>query len=101
MPSFPDNALMTVSYTNLDVYKRQMYTTAISNGYGFADAIRSVLPIGKVWMSILTVLLGIFVSQLGFSQLVNKGYSLFGYIGLFQLLLLVMHWFPLKRSKHT
>ena len=91
----------TLSYLYTFILMGAMYTTAISNGYGFADAIRSVLPVGKVWMSITTVLLGIFVSQLGFSQLVNKGYSLFGYIGLFQLLLLVMHWFPLKRSKHT
>ena len=87
-----------LSYLYTFILLGAMYTTAISNGYGFTDALRSVLPVGKLWMSVLTVLLGIFVSQLGFSQLVNKGYSLFGYIGLFQLLLLSMHWIGARRG---
>ena len=63
-----------------------MYTTAIGNAYGCLEAIGKR---GIYWLSL--ILLGAMAaSQWGFSTLIDKGYTFFGYIGLLQLLMLCL-----------
>ncbi len=68
-----------------------MYTTALSNGFGFMNRIQAILPArrGVLWfgMTIAALLL----SRMGFTNLVAKGYRILGYVGSVQLLLIAVH----------
>lgn len=66
-----------------------MYTTAIGSAYGCLEFCKSHL---------LMVSGAALVSSLGFTVLIDKGYTFFGYIGLFQLLLLFHRAVYLKRT---
>lgn len=75
-----------------------MYTTAISNGFGFMNRIQALWPMkrGILWLGMtMTALL---LSRAGFTELVDDGYRILGYVGSVQLMLIVLHSF-LKKEK--
>lgn len=60
-----------------------MFTTAISNGFGFLERIKSYIKINDKILLIIFIILTIPLSKLGFSKLVGTLYPMFGYLGLF------------------
>ncbi|MDE5830822.1 MAG: hypothetical protein K2H53_04060 [Clostridia bacterium] len=63
-------------------------TTAISSAYGFLNNVsktKEKYKINNFWLCFA----GVFVSLLGFSNLVNSLYPIFGFLGLIQLTLIV------------
>lgn len=75
----------------------EMFTTLIANTYGVAERLANTtrLPY-RGWVLILT-LIGIFISKLGFINLIARGYPLFGYLCIIILVFILLK--PLPSSK--
>ena len=66
-----------------------IFTTAVSTGYGFLSNITRTRK--KYLIVAGTICLGaIFVGQIGFSNLINVLYPIFGYLGIIQIIFLLI-----------
>lgn len=61
-------------------------TTAVSSGYAFLEMRTKNYNVKSVLMCAIAVL----VSKIGFAELVNKAFPLFGYLGLIQILSIII-----------
>lgn len=75
-----------------------IYTTAIANGFALENIFLEKFNTKKINIRFLIVLLGLFASFIGFSNMVEKIYPIFGYLGLFQLIVIFIM-FYLKKIK--
>ncbi len=75
-----------------------MFTTAVSDGYGFISRMRMIWPISQTWLCLATTVVALMLSGLGFDKLVIKGYRFFGYLGIGQLVLIV--WKCIPKGEH-
>lgn len=66
-----------------------IFTTAISTGYGFLSNIAGTKRKYTI-ISILICICSIFAGQLGFSTLINLLYPIFGYLGIIQIIFLLI-----------
>lgn len=65
-----------------------IFTTAISAGYGFlSNATRNKKS--YIVLSILICICSVFIGQIGFSNLINLLYPIFGYLGIIQIIFLL------------
>lgn len=64
-------------------------TTAISSGYAFLNNISKTKEKYKLYNKIICII-AIFVSQIGFSNLVNNLYPVFGILGLIQVMVIII-----------
>ena len=77
-----------------------MYTTAVSDGFGVLCRLRGLRPRWPAWMSSLLIVAAAFgVACLGFGRLIEKGYLIFGCIGLGQWGLLLYYYIKKKQNK--
>lgn len=67
-----------------------IFTTAISNGFALEDTFKNKININKIYLKIIIIILGIMFSFLGFSNIVNIVYPIFGYLGMFEILVIVI-----------
>ena len=67
-----------------------IFTSAISSGYAFLENTTKTTKQYKIVCFILCIS-SIFVSQFGFSSLINTMYPIFGYLGLIQILIIIIH----------
>lgn len=67
-----------------------MLTSAVASGYCFADRAGSVLKLDKRILVILLCGAAVPLSTLGFSRLISTIYPLFGYIGLFMIIVIIV-----------
>jgi uncharacterized membrane protein YkvI len=75
----------------------EIFTTLIGNVFGMTRQIKSIYNTLPTNMIILTILLACFVlSQMSFAVLLSHLYTLFGYIGLFLLVFLIIKRIPRK-----
>ncbi len=66
-----------------------MFTTAISCGYGVLEWLRGTLKIKKLTAIIVLIAVSCPVLTLGFSSIVKNVYSIFGYLGLVLIVLVL------------
>ena len=66
-----------------------IFTTAISTGYGFLSNITKSRKIYLICASIICIA-SIFIGQLGFSDLISILYPIFGYLGIIQIIFLLI-----------
>ena len=66
-----------------------IFTTAVASGYGFLS---NVTKNKKSYMmgAAIICLISIFIGQMGFSSLINLLYPIFGYLGIIQLIFLII-----------
>lgn len=66
-----------------------IFTTAISTGYGFLS---NTTKTRKKYLiaSIVICIVSIFIGQIGFSNLINILYPVFGYLGIIQIIFLLI-----------
>lgn len=69
-----------------------MYTTAIANGYGVVENLVERYKIKKGRIIIGVSILGLLGAQIGFSNIVSKVFPIFGYIGLFEILIIMVYY---------
>lgn len=67
-----------------------IFTSAISSGYAFLENTTKTKKQYKILCFIICIS-SIFVSQFGFSSLINTMYPIFGYLGLIQILIIIIH----------
>ncbi|MBB6218525.1 putative membrane protein YkvI [Anaerosolibacter carboniphilus] len=70
-----------------------MLTTAVSNGFVFIEGIKDKLGIGPIWTALLFCIAAIPLANFGFKSLVHTLYPLFGYIGIFIVLIMLFQSF--------
>lgn len=75
-----------------------MYTTAVSDGFGFVSRMQSIWPNKRSELCIVVTIIALLLSHIGFSDMVAKGYRLFGYIGIGQILFIVVKCIPKKEN---
>lgn len=68
-----------------------MFTTAIANGFGFIQRIKNTLKINELLVSILFCMVSLPMAKIGFSELVNIFYPIFGYLGLFMIVFIIIY----------
>lgn len=92
-----------IQYIYIFVLLSAMFTTAIANGYGFITRMSSLLHMSRKMFIIIFVSIAIVFSQFGFSNMVGKIYPFFGYLGIFEIVLIFLYFIVvnLKRTKHT
>lgn len=66
-----------------------IFTTAVSTGYGFLS---NITKTRKKYLIIAGTicLVSIFIGQIGFSNLINILYPIFGYLGIIQIIFLLI-----------
>ncbi len=75
-----------------------MYTTAVSNGFGFISRMQVIWPNKHNKLCVIITLTALLLSHMGFGELVAKGYRFFGYLGIGQMLLIVVKCIPKKEN---
>jgi uncharacterized membrane protein YkvI len=73
-----------------------MLTTAVSNGFVFVEGIKDKLGIGQIWTALLFCIAAIPLASFGFKSLVHTLYPLFGYIGIFIILIMLFQSFAYR-----
>lgn len=68
-----------------------MFTTAISSGFGCVSKITSMFKMNQIFISAIFCIIAIPFAKIGFSSLVSKLYPLFGYLGLFMLVYIIVN----------
>lgn len=77
-----------------------MYTTAVADGFGFVSRLQALLPIGRGLSCLIMTALALLLARIGFADLVARGYRFFGYLGIGQLLLIMIKCIPKKENIH-
>jgi uncharacterized membrane protein YkvI len=85
-----------VQYIYIIVLISAMFTTAVANGYGILSKLKiNKSKGGKIKLAIF-IFTAVIFSQIGFSNMVGKIYPIFGYIGIFQIILILVYFVKLK-----
>lgn len=89
-----------IQYVYIVVLISAMFTTALANGFGIITRLKEI----EIGLSNITMILGVIIgaimfSQIGFSYMVGKVYPIFGYIGLLEIILILVYFIKLKIRK--
>jgi len=77
-----------------------MFISAVTAGYGFVDRVRSKININKKLLIIALCGISIPLSNFGFSKLISTLYPIFGYIGLFIILVVLIQSIKFKPGNY-
>lgn len=75
-----------------------MYTTAIANGYGVVENIYEATKWQKGWIIAGVCIFGMLGANMGFSTIVAYVFPIFGYIGCFEIIMLMVYYSYMKRE---
>ncbi|TCT12308.1 putative membrane protein YkvI [Natranaerovirga pectinivora] len=87
-----------IQYIYILVIIAAMFTTAVANGYGIVAKLKAKEKDSNFGIFIF-VMMGVLVAQIGFSTMVSKVYPVFGYIGLLELILILMYFIKYKTNQ--
>lgn len=73
-----------------------MYTTAIANGHGVIQNLKVHLPLNETVLIFLVAFAGILGAGMGFSNIVGSIFPIFGYIGLFEIIMILVYYSFMK-----
>lgn len=69
-----------------------MFTSAVSSGFCFLNRISDFVPTGQKINAFLVCSLGLLLSSFSFSEMIGWVYPIFGYLGLFQVIVIICEW---------
>lgn len=72
-----------------------MLVSAVTSGFCFVDRVASKVPFDRRLLTVLLCAAAVPLSTLGFSRLISLIYPVFGYVGLFLVLVILMQGFGL------
>jgi uncharacterized membrane protein YkvI len=78
-----------------------MFISAVTSGYCLTERISSKLKTSYKMVALILCAIAIPMSSLGFSSLIATLYPVFGYLGLFLLIVIILQFFRLKISKRN
>ena len=67
-----------------------MYTTAVADGFGLMNRMKRLKRWSEKTKVLLMTLSAMILARLGFTCLVEKGYKFLGYLGMAQLILIII-----------
>ncbi len=67
-----------------------IFTTAVSNGVALENTFKQKYNVNSISLKIIIILLGVLFSLMGFSNIVNIVYPIFGIIGMFEILVIII-----------
>ncbi|MGL4736140.1 MAG: YkvI family membrane protein [Cellulosilyticaceae bacterium] len=73
-----------------------MYTTAIANGHGVIENLKVRLTCNEKLLMVAIVGLAMLSAKIGFSNLVSRIFPMFGYIGLFEIIMIMVYYSCMK-----
>lgn len=76
-----------------------IFTTAIANGYGFLKRVSMEFKMPLKKITPLFIIASMVFAQVGFSKMVEKLYTLFGYVGIFEVLVILIYFISRKVNK--
>lgn len=79
-----------IEYFYIFLLLAAIFTTVVSNGFAVIEWLSRRLNINKLIIKIMVTLSGIVIAHIGFSVFVSKAYPFFGYIGLFEIVIIVI-----------
>lgn len=68
-----------------------MFTTAINSGFCLVKRVKSSIKIGSKLLTVIICILTIPLAGLGFSELIITVYPVFGYVGLFMIIIILIN----------
>lgn len=88
-----------IEYIFLLVLIAAIFTTAVANGYGFLTRFCDEFDLTYKSVIPYFMLTSVLVALIGFSTMVTKLYSFFGYIGIFELFIILIYFIHYKINK--
>lgn len=85
-----------IQYLYMLVLLAAMYTTAVANGYGVLSRFTIKHTIGKRCVHAIIIMVSLVIASYGFSNLIEGVYPLFGYLGLFQMIMIILVFYQLR-----
>ncbi len=76
-----------------------MYTTAIANGYGVIENVGKVIKLEKKKMIVIMSCIGLTSIKIGFANIVAYIFPMFGMIGCFEILMLMVYYSFMRWEK--
>ena len=73
-----------------------IFTTAVSNAFAAFGYVQRKLKLNPAAIKITGAVISVVIAHVGFSGIVNHVYSFFGYVGLFEIIAIVVFWLKLK-----
>lgn len=70
-----------------------IFTTAISNGFALEDTFKDKFFSSPQYLKLAIIVLGVVLSFMGFSNIVDFVYPIFGYLGMFEIVVIVITFF--------
>lgn len=92
---------LTLEYIYTILLFLAIFTTAIGNGFAFIDFMNEKTKQNSIFLKFNICILALIFSFIGFSNLVEKIYPLFGYLGVFQLVIILLSFFSSFKSNNT
>ncbi len=87
-----------MQYIYLVILLAAIFTTAISNAFAVEQQLAQKLKISNVKLNLAMITLAVIISHLGFSNFVGKIYPIFGYIGMFEIIIILIYVFVRPRD---
>ncbi|WP_105619929.1 YkvI family membrane protein [Vallitalea okinawensis] len=85
-----------IQYMYIIVLLAAMFTTAVANGYGLLSRVTIQSKIGRQLFNLIMIIVAILIARMGFSNLVKKVYPIFGYLGMFEMIMIILYFVQLK-----
>jgi uncharacterized membrane protein YkvI len=76
-----------------------IFSTAITNAYAFIQWMHSRFGINKNKLALILCAVGVPAAHIGFSNIVGSVYPVFGLIGFFQIIIILLSWRLRKKSQ--
>lgn len=88
-----------IRYIYFFVLIAAIFTTAVSSGYGFVNRVSVEFNISYKSILPVFILTSIIIAQIGFSKMVGQIYPLFGYVGLFEVFIILLYFIGWKLNR--
>lgn len=96
-----DKAGVIMRYSYAAVLYMAMITTAVSSGFALLSFVKKYVSIGNGTLSAILCISAVPLAYVGFSDLVNKLYRFFGFLGMFVLVMVLLDGIRLKIWKNS
>ncbi|WP_058486678.1 YkvI family membrane protein [Defluviitalea phaphyphila] len=88
-----------IEYIYLIVLFSAIFTTAVANGYGFLNRVCFEFNVSYKFILPIFILISILIAKIGFSKMVGEIYPIFGYVGIFEIFVILLYFVNIKIRK--
>ncbi len=78
-------------YLYLFVLMAAIFTTAVANGFAIIQWLSQKIAVRPIYIKIAVTIGGVLLAQIGFSNFVGLAYPVFGYLGLLEMVVILLY----------